>query len=123
MGRPFGTKNIMRTPKEKEQIVIQCLTGTTPIIGVAKNNSISRGLLTSWIKVYREKGITGLESKTGKHANPKLGKYNRNMSEVEKLKQDLLKKEIEIARLKKGYQVKGVGAKKEYITIFEENTK
>ena len=52
-----------------------------------------------------------------------IGKYNRYPSEVEKLKKELLKKEIEIERLKKGYQVKGGGETKEYVTTFDVNTK
>ena len=44
--------------------------------------------------------------------NAPNGKYNRNKSEIEKLKEELLKKEIELMRLKKGYVVKGVGAKR-----------
>ena len=35
----------------------------------------------------------------------------------------VLKKEIEIERLKKGYQVKGGGETKEYVTTFDVNTK
>lgn len=38
------------------------------------------------------------------------------MNEVQ-LKLELMKKDIEIARLKKGYVVKGGGGKKEYDTI------
>ena len=34
-----------------------------------------------------------------------------------------MKLEIENARLKKGYMVKGVGAEKEYVTTLEENMK
>ena len=34
-----------------------------------------------------------------------------------------MKKEIEIARLKKGYVVKGVGAEKEFVTILDKNMK
>ena len=34
-----------------------------------------------------------------------------------------LKKDIEIARLKKGYLVKGVGREKEYATTFKKNMK
>ena len=34
-----------------------------------------------------------------------------------------MKKEIEIARLKKGYMVKGVGAEKEFVTTFDKNIK
>ena len=46
-----------------------------------------------------------------------------NKSEIEKLKEELLKKEIEMMRLKKGYMVKGVGAKKEYVSISDVNIK
>ena len=38
-------------------------------------------------------------------------------------KHELLKKEIELMRLKKGYLVKGVGAKKEYVSISDLNMK
>ena len=49
-----------------------------------------------------------------------LKKLNYNL---EKIQKQLLEKEIEIMRLKTGYQVKGVGAKKEYVTIFDVNKK
>ena len=63
------------------------------------------------------------EASTGKQSKPNNGKYNRHPSEVEKLKREILKKEIEIERLKKGYQVKGGGDQKEYVTIFDVNTR
>lgn len=44
-------------------------------------------------------------------------KYD-NMVETE-LKNELMRKDIEIARLKKGYVVKGGGGKKEYDTILD----
>ena len=75
------------------------------------------------IKSITLKGIEGLKSKTGKHNNPKCGKYNRNKTEIEKLKEEILKKEIELMRLKKGYVVKGVGVKKEYVSISDVNIK
>ena len=34
-----------------------------------------------------------------------------------------MKKDIEIARLKKGYMVKGVGQKKEFVTTFKKSIK
>ena len=45
------------------------------------------------------------------------------MSEVEQLRLIVAKQEIEIARLKKGYWVEGVGVKKEYVTGSGKNTK
>lgn len=121
MARPSGTKNVMRTAEQKEKIVLEYLKNNVGQKIIAKKYNVSLRLFHNWIKNYQEFGIEGLKSKTGKHENS--GKYNRNPSEIEQLQCELLKKEIEISRLKKGYQVKGVGAKKEYVTIFEENTK
>ena len=46
-----------------------------------------------------------------------------SLSEVDRLRLIVAKQEIEIARLKKGYWVEGVGADKEYVTGSGENTK
>ena len=43
--------------------------------------------------------------------------------EIARLKKENMKLRIENERLKKGYIVKGVGAKKEYVTTLEKNTK
>ena len=77
-------------------------------------------------KKYEEKGLDGLISNTGKvskhHKN--MGLYLRkSKSREEELEIELMKKDIEIARLKKGYNVKGVGQEKEFITTFNKNIK
>lgn len=124
MGRPCGTKNNMRTPEEKEKIVLEYLNSNVGYRVIARNYNINPGLFNIWINKYRDKGINGLKSSVGKHGNTQnCGKYKRNKTEVEKLKDKLLKKEIEIMRLKKGYVVKGVGAKKEYVSISDVNMK
>ena len=111
----------MRTPEEKEAIVLEYLNGRVGYKEVAKAHEIDKELFYRWIKKYREAGVKGLQSKTGKSPKPTVGRYDRHPSEVEKLKQELLKKEIEIERLKKGYQVKGGGETKEYVTTFDVN--
>ena len=125
MGRPIGTKNTMRTPEEKEKLVKEFLEGGQAGSAIAKENNISRRLFSKWVEKYRKFGIKGLNSKTGKqpNLNPNFGKYNRYPTEEEKLKREITKLEIEVARLKKGYQVKGVGAQKEYVTTFDANMK
>lgn len=123
MGRPKGTNNIMRTPEEKEKLILEYLNGHEGYRRVAENNDVYPTIFLKWVHQYKEKGIEGLKSKTGKHGNSKCGRYNRNKSETDKLKEQLLKKDIEIMRLKKGYLVKGVGAKKEYVTTLDVNTK
>lgn len=120
MGRPSGTKNVMRTPEEKEKLVLEYLNSNVGYRKIADNYDIAHGVFRNWIKLYREKGIEGLKSKTGKTGS---GKGNFKKTEIERLKEKLLKKEIELMRLKKGYVVKGVGAKKEYVSILDVNIK
>ena len=48
---------------------------------------------------------------------------SKNLSELERLRLLVAKQEIEIARLKKGYWVEGVGANREYVTGQDVNTK
>ena len=49
--------------------------------------------------------------------------FRRPKNRIEELELELMKKEIEIARLKKGYTVKEVGAEKEFVTTFDKNIK
>ena len=73
---------------------------------------------------YEEFGIKGLKSQTGTKKGGTKGQGNRKPKDkIEELELELMKKEIEIARLKKGYMVKGVGAEKEFVTTFDKNTK
>ena len=121
MGRPFGGKNRKWTVEEKEAIVLEYLNGKAGYKSIARSHGVDTRLFTRWIRKYRESGTEGLRSKRGSN-NPNLGKYDRHPSEVEKLKKELLKKDIEIERLKKGYQVKGGGDRKEFVTTFDVNT-
>lgn len=126
MGRPRGTINIMRTPNDKEIIVKRYLNGES-LSKLANEIETTRGVIRSWIKKYEQDGIKGLNSKTGKAKKPEnkfIGKISKkNKTREEELELELMKKDIEIARLKKGYMVKGVGVEKEFITTFNKNTK
>lgn len=127
MGRPSGTKNIMRSPEEKEKIVLEAFENG-PTVTFQKYR-ISEGLLHRWISKYRKDGIDGLRSKTGRAKNSRKGnpysglQRKKNKTREEELELENLKLKVEVARLKKGYQVKGVGSKKEYVTIKDLNTK
>lgn len=88
---------------------------------VAKEFGISSGMLSNWIRTYQEEGADALERRPG---NPYAALNNgKNLSEIERLRLTVAKQEVEIARLKKGYYVKGVGANKEYVTGKEKTTK
>ena len=120
------TKNTMRSAEEKERIVLESFKeGRSK---TAKKYDIYVRVLGKWRRKYQNFGIDGLRSQTGKHS----GKYNnglnglhvkKNKTREEELELENLKLKVEVARLKKGYQVKGVGSKKEYVTIKDLNTK
>ena len=123
-GRPKGTKNVMRTPEEKEGIVLEALgNGLRP---TAHRFGLSESLLRTWIGKYRASGIDGLRSRSG---NPGRGKRSvalhrkKNRTREEELELEVLKLRIEVARLKKGYQVEGGGRGKGYVTTKGSNTK
>ena len=117
--------NVMRTPEEKETIVLEAFENG--VNKTFKRHSVDKRLLQRWIKKYRENGIDGLRSKTGKSpgGGNRLVSLSRKKAKTkeEELQLKVMKLEIEVARLKKGYQVKGVGSKKEYVTIKDLNTK
>ena len=118
-------KNIMRTPEEKERIVLESLQNGCS--QTAEKYDIDRSVLKEWRAKYRLHGIDGLKSRTGKtsHGYNHLAglRSKKDKTKEEELQLKVMKLEIEVARLKKGYQVKGVGSKKEYVTIKDLNTK
>ena len=120
-------KNTMRTPEEKESIILESYQ--LGRMETAKKYDVDERLLRRWRAKYRDSGINGLCSKTGKTKQPGKGnslsglQRKKNKTKEEELKLENLKLKVEVARLKKGYQVKGVGSKKEYVTIKDLNTK
>ena len=121
-------KNTMRSPEEKEAIVLEYLNDQHPSYRkTADKYEISGSTFKEWKKAYLEFGIDGLRSQTGKTShgfNHLAGLRNKkNKTKEEELQLKVMKLEIEVARLKKGYLVKGVGSKKEYVTIKDLNTK
>ena len=113
----------IRTPEEKERIIKEYLNGKG-IRTIEKEYQVRNAQVYRWLEKYEKYGIDGLKSKTGKHKNHVTGLYFRKpQNRIEELELELMKKEIEIARLKKGYMVKGVGAEKEFVTTFDKNMK
>ena len=116
-------KNNMRTPEEKEKIVKEYLNGETAVV-LTKKYDLPNKIIYRWLNKYEENGLNGLKSNTGKtKGNHKGIGARKPKNRIEELELELMKKEIEIARLKKGYVVKGVGAKKEFVTTFDKNIK
>ena len=124
MGRPTGTKNNMRTPEEKEKIILEYFDSGKGAIEFSRYIGIDRKQLWKWIKKYIEQGIDGLKSRTGKCAKKGIvGRPKKVETREEELERENAKLKIEIERLKKGYYVKGVGQRQEYVSINNKNIK
>ena len=117
-------KNNMRTPEEKAKIIEEYLNGEYGLHYYERKYSICYSALHKWYKKYLENGIEGLKSKTGTKTGGTKGQGRKKITSYEKeLKKKIMELEIENARLKKGYLVKGGGDQKEYVTILDENMK
>lgn len=118
-------KNNMKKPEEKEIIVKRYFCGES-VAKLASEYEIEVRQIYHWINKYQENGIEGLKSNTGKcsKSHEHMGLHFRKpKNKLEELEIEIMKKDIEIARLKKGYEVKGVGQEKEFVTTFSKNIK
>ena len=121
MGTRKGTKPRKWSKEEKLKLVLLHLNEKVSLMQIEKEYSVSNGLVSTWVKKYLNGGEAALVSRSG---NPYAALHtSKSLSEVERLRLIVAKQEIEIARLKKGYWVEGVGANKEYVTGSGKSTK
>ena len=121
MGCKKGIPHRKWSKSEKLKLVKLHLEEHMSIREIERQYSVEHSLVSRWVKNYLTEGEDALVSRKG---NPYAALYtSKSLSEVERLRLIVAKQEIEIARLKKGYWVEGVGANKEYVTGSEKNTK
>ena len=121
MGTRKGIKPRKWSKEEKLKLVLLHLNEKVSLMQIEKEYSVSNGLVSTWVKKYLNGGEEALVSRRG---NPYAALHtSKTLSEVERLRLIVAKQEIEIARLKKGYWVEGVGANKEYVTGNGKNMK
>lgn len=117
-----GQKFRKWSKEEKLEIVRKHLEDHISIKTLGPQYGADISMICKWVKRYIEEGEAGLERRGG--GNPYAALHtSKSLSEVDRLKLVIAKQEIEIERLKKGYTVKGVGTKKEFVTGSEVNTK
>ena len=111
-----------RWSKEEKLTIIRLhLEEHMSIKEIEKEYGVSHGLVSAWAKKYLEEGEDALEPHNG---NPYAALHSsKSLSEVDRLRLIIAKQEVEIARLKKGYWVEGVGANREYVTGNGKTTK
>lgn len=112
MGRTKGAKskqpNRYWSKDAKYEYVKLVIEGEMSMAQLSKDNGISRGMISTWVRLYQEGGIEALENKR-KPGNP-LSKYqNRKaLTPLEELQYENMKLKIENERLKKGYTTEEV---------------
>ena len=121
MGSKKGIPHRKWSKEEKLEIVQIHLEKHIPIREIEQRYGVSHSLVSTWIKKYLEEGEEALEPHKG---NPYAALHrSKSLSETERLRLIVAKQEVEIARLKKGYYVEGVGANKVYVTGSEKTMK
>ncbi len=121
MGCKKGIPHRKWSKSEKLKLVKMHLEEHMSIREIERQYSVEHSLVSRWVGNYLTEGEDALVSRKG---NPYTALYtSKALSEVERLRLIIAKQEVEIARLKKGYWVEGVGANKEYVTGNKKNTK
>ena len=116
-----GTPHRRFSKEEKMKYIRLHLDEHIPLRQIEREYGIGNSLVAEWVKRYLQDGEEALEPRNG---NPYAALHrSKNLSEVERLRILVAKQEVEIARLKKGYWVEGVGADREYVTGSGKTTK
>ncbi len=116
-----GTPHRRFSKEEKMKYVRLHLDEHIPLRQIEREYGIRNSLVAEWVKRYLQDGDEALEPRNG---NPYAALHrSKNLSEVERLRLLVAKQEVEIARLKKGYWVEGVGTDREYVTGSGKTTK
>ena len=80
-------KNKYYTPYQKEQIINRVLLNNESIVSVAIDEGLlSWGMLTNWIKKYKEMGYNIVERKRGRSPTMKVTKKNQKETKDEIIK-------------------------------------
>ena len=121
MGSKKGVPHRKWTKEEKIYLVKLHLEEHIAIREIERKHKVNHSLVSKWVSQYLQDGEDALEPRKG---NPYAALHtSKSLSEVERLRLIVAKQEVEIARLKKGYWVEGVGANKEYVTGNGKTTK
>lgn len=111
------------TPEQKLEIVRKHLDEHVSVKTLEKEYQVDHSTICRWTKEYLAGGEGAFEPKKRPGNRFAALHTSKNLSELERLRLLAAKQEIEIARLKKGYWVEGVGANREYVTGQGANTK
>jgi transposase len=110
----------------KKEMCIKVCIKKESTIKTASEYNVPIKTFENWITAFN-KDSSVFDKEGNKHYNVKLNTVDTDidysMLSREELESLLMKRDIEISRLKKGYSVKGRGQEKEYVIYKMKNTK
>ena len=102
----------------KAEAIKAYLSGST-LTEVADKFNVVPSTVFVWVKRYRDENGLPQDIKTNIASNDDI--YTQK--DIDALYQEIMKRDIEIERLKKGYTTRGGGIKKEYAVLSKKNIK
>ena len=119
-----GQKKRVWTKEQKLEIISKHLNEHISAGALGKEYDADKSMICRWIRDYGKYGEAAFNTKMHRKGNQFSALHtSKSLTETERLRLQLAKLEIENERLKKGYQVKGVGVNKEYVTLKDVNMK
>ena len=119
-----GQKKRIWTKEQKLEIIGKHLNEHISVRTLEKEYNADRSMICHWLRDYGKYGESAFNSKSHRKGNPFAALHtSKTLTETERLRLQLAKLEIENERLKKGYQAKGVGASKGFVSLKDVNTK
>lgn len=124
MGAPKGKPHRKFTPEEKLRYITELQESHISQSRFAKEQGINISILKRWMKDYAEQGEEGLASHRNRCGNRYAAlRTSKTLDEMGQMQLRMAKLEADVARLKKGYLVKGSGSQKEFVTGNGKNFK
>ena len=118
-----GQKKRKWTKEQKLEIIGKHLNEHISVRTLEKEYDADRSMICHWLRDYGKYGEAAFDSKRHSGNHFAALHTSKTLTETERLRLQLVKLEIENERLKKGYQVKGVGANKAFVTAKDVNMK
>jgi transposase len=107
------------TIEERRDIGRRVCNHETTIKEASVSFQVSVSAIVSYMRLYR----TSIGEATASKSIATHSKADYEGMSKDELIQQIMLKDIEVARAKKGYEVKGAGIKKEYVSLSKKNTK
>ena len=119
-----GQKKRIWTKEQKLAIIKRYYEEHISAGSLAEEYEADKSMICRWIRNYNQYGESVFDSKNSRKGNPFSALHtSKFLTETDRLHLQLAKLEIENERLKKGYQAKGVGANKVFVTGPDKSTK